>query len=116
MFHVCEEGKRQSSFLCPRGTIFNQEYRVCDWWYNVKCEDSSEYFDLNLDLMLEDQRKTGSGLSSNSLGLDLSSIVAEDDLGPNLASKVDFGLLDLASELGIGEPSSGNTHKSDTIL
>ena len=42
--------------------------------------------------------------------------VAEDDLGPNLASKVDFGLLDLASELGIGEPSSGNTHKSDTIL
>ena len=24
VFHVCEEGRRQSSFLCPRGTIFNQ--------------------------------------------------------------------------------------------
>ena len=24
MFHICEEGERQSSFLCPRGTIFNQ--------------------------------------------------------------------------------------------
>ena len=102
MFHVCEEGKRQSSFLCPKGTIFNQEHRVCDWWYNVKCEDSSEYFDLNLDLMLEDQRKSG-GLASNSLGLDLSSIVAEDDLGPSLASKVDFGLLDLASQLGLDD-------------
>ena len=105
VFHVCEEGKRQSSFLCPRGTIFNQEYRVCDWWYNVKCEDSSEYFDLNLDLMLEDQRK--SDISSNSLGLDLEPLVREQglaELGP-LASKVDFGLL--ASELGLTD-SLGN--------
>ena len=52
MFHVCESGKRQSSFLCPRGTIFNQKHRVCDWWYNVKCEDSTEFYDLNLDLLL----------------------------------------------------------------
>ena len=119
---MCEEGKRQSSFLCPRGTIFNQEYRVCDWWYNVKCEDSSEYFDLNLDLMLEDQRKSGGGggpIASNSLGLDLSSIVAEDDLGSELASKVDFGLLDLASQLGLDSLDNtipGNTHKSDRLL
>ena len=105
VFHVCEEGKRQSSFLCPRGTIFNQEYRVCDWWYNVKCEDSAEYFDLNLDLMLEDQRK--SDISSNSLGLDLDPLISAEgleELGP-LASKVDFGLL--ASELGLTD-SLGN--------
>ena len=113
---MCEEGRRQSSFLCPRGTIFNQEHRVCDWWYNVKCEDSSEYFDLNLDIMLDqDQGKRGS--SSSSLALDLSSLsAAEEDLGPRLASKVDFGLLDLASELGLGDASSGNTLKSDTLL
>ena len=110
---MCEEGKRQSSFLCPRGTIFNQEYRVCDWWYNVKCEDSSEYFDLNLDLMLEDKRKSSERLTSNSLGLDLSSLVeAEGDLGPSLASKVDFGLLDLTSQLGLS-PDTGNNQKSD---
>ena len=72
---------------------------MCDWWYNVKCEDSSEYFDLNLDLMLEDQRK--SDLSSNRLGLDLEPLINQqglEELGP-LASKVDFGLL--ASELGL---------------
>ena len=115
VFHVCEEGKRQSSFLCPRGTIFNQEYRVCDWWYNVKCEDSSEYFDLNLDLMLEDQKKSSGGLSSNSLGLDISTLIAENDLDPNFASQVDFGLLDLASQLGL-DSSSGNNKKSDTKL
>ena len=76
MFHVCEEGRRQSSFLCPRGTIFNQvwqstqtpmarvntflqEFRVCDWWYNVKCENSAEYFDRNLDIMIQVGGHTG---------------------------------------------------------
>ncbi len=57
MFHVCESGKRQSSFLCPKGTIFNQKHRVCDWWYNVKCEDSTEFYDLNLDLLLLEEEK-----------------------------------------------------------
>lgn len=79
---------------------------MCDWWYNVKCEDSSEYFDLNLDIML-DQDQSRRGSSSNSLALDLSSLTAEDDLGPSLASKVDLGLLDLASKLGLGDASSG---------
>ena len=59
MFHVCESGKRQSSFICPRGTIFNQKHRVCDWWYNVKCEDSTEFYDLNLDLLLLEKRNNG---------------------------------------------------------
>ena len=29
------------SFLCPNGTIFNQEYFTCDWWFNVDCADSA---------------------------------------------------------------------------
>ena len=57
VFHVCESGKRQSSFLCPKGTIFNQKHRVCDWWYNVKCEDAAEFYDLNLDLLLLENNK-----------------------------------------------------------
>ena len=61
VFHVCESGKRQSSFLCPKGTIFNQKHRVCDWWYNVKCEDSTEFYDLNLDLLLLENEKRNGG-------------------------------------------------------
>jgi len=105
VFHVCEEGRRQSSFLCPRGTIFNQEFRVCDWWYNVKCENSAEYFDRNLDLMIQDQQRNSlsSSSSSSSLGLDLSNLVEDGpSLGP-FSSKVDFGLL--ASELGLSDTS-----------
>ena len=29
------------SFLCPNGTLFNQEVFVCDWWFNVDCEAAS---------------------------------------------------------------------------
>ena len=28
---------------------------MCDWWYNVKCEDATEFYDLNLDLLLMDK-------------------------------------------------------------
>ena len=36
-YHVCLpdnnlEALRPVSFLCPNGTIFNQEIFVCDWW------------------------------------------------------------------------------------
>ena len=24
-------------YLCPNGTLFNQQYFVCDWWFNVDC-------------------------------------------------------------------------------
>ncbi|PRD23495.1 UNVERIFIED_CONTAM: hypothetical protein NCL1_46187 [Trichonephila clavipes] len=44
MFHICDENGQRSSFLCPIGTVFNQEYLVCDWWYNVNCEDSISRF------------------------------------------------------------------------
>ena len=32
---------------------------MCDWWYNVKCEDASEFFDLNLDVMLLEGLESG---------------------------------------------------------
>ena len=32
---------------------------MCDWWYNVKCEDSTEFYDLNLDLLLLEKRNGG---------------------------------------------------------
>lgn len=44
VFHICHENGRRSSFLCPVGTVFNQEYLVCDWWYNVDCVGSSKYY------------------------------------------------------------------------
>jgi len=34
-YHVClqESGEaRRLSFLCPNGTIFDQQYFICSWW------------------------------------------------------------------------------------
>ena len=44
-FHICtadaEGGLAKYSFLCPNGTIFNQEYFICDWWFNVDCSEAA---------------------------------------------------------------------------
>ena len=35
--------------LCA-GTVFNQKYFTCDWWYNVDCGASQDFYDLNSQL------------------------------------------------------------------
>ena len=36
LYHVCIQDEKNDlshvSFLCPNGTIFNQELFICDWW------------------------------------------------------------------------------------
>lgn len=34
-------------FLCPNGTLFNQQVFVCDWWFNVDCSAAPEYYSRN---------------------------------------------------------------------
>ncbi|CAL4066038.1 unnamed protein product [Meganyctiphanes norvegica] len=68
VFHICQEDFRLDSFLCPNGTIFNQQYFICDWWFNVDCASSSEFFSLNANIgELPDAQGAASALSvSNS--------------------------------------------------
>ncbi|XP_066946012.1 uncharacterized protein [Macrobrachium rosenbergii] len=66
VFHVCEPGNAQHDFLCPEGTIFNQKYIVCDWWYNVDCPRSPEFFELNEDFF-KDGKVTSPPLPSTSV-------------------------------------------------
>ncbi|GBN99681.1 hypothetical protein AVEN_192451-1 [Araneus ventricosus] len=50
VFHICQADGRHNSFLCPLGTIFNQQYFVCVWWFNYDCADTTMYYNLNADL------------------------------------------------------------------
>ncbi|KAG7164989.1 uncharacterized protein LOC121870913 [Homarus americanus] len=50
VFHICQEGGQRDSFLCPNGTIFNQQYFVCDNWDNVDCAKSRRFYSLNEEL------------------------------------------------------------------
>jgi len=44
VFHICADdaqgGLAKYSFLCPNGTIFNQNYFICDWWFNFDCAEA----------------------------------------------------------------------------
>ncbi|XP_063849341.1 uncharacterized protein LOC135093729 [Scylla paramamosain] len=39
VFHVCQEDGRRNSFLCPKGTLFNQHLLTCDHLYRVTCQN-----------------------------------------------------------------------------
>ena len=53
-FHICASdgtgGLTKYSFLCPNGTLFNQQYFVCDWWFNVDCDRTELFYSLNDEL------------------------------------------------------------------
>jgi hypothetical protein len=33
----------QYDFLCPNGTLFDQQYFVCNWWFNVDCAQVNSF-------------------------------------------------------------------------
>lgn len=50
-YHVClldplAGTKYPTSFLCPNGTLFQQQIFNCDWWYNVDCAASEGLYGL----------------------------------------------------------------------
>lgn len=47
VWHYCDLNGGMSSFLCPNGTIFSQVALTCDWWFNVKCESTTQLYVLN---------------------------------------------------------------------
>merc|ERR1712189_104658 len=56
-FHICTAdgagGLAKYSFLCPNGTIFNQNYFICDWWFNFDCAEAEGLFSLNDEIAAE---------------------------------------------------------------
>lgn len=69
VYHSCGTRGRRHSFLCPNGTIFSQEYLICDWWYNVQCIDSPNHFQLNKDAFSSPPAKRTSSEASPLLAL-----------------------------------------------
>merc|ERR1712106_75017 len=64
-FHICGSdgngGLTKYSFLCPNGTLFNQQYFVCDWWFNVDCSLAEELYSLNDEYNAERQANSPEG-------------------------------------------------------
>merc|ERR1712203_933980 len=54
VFHICTAdgagGLAKYIFLCPNGTIFNQNYFICDWWFTFDCAQAEDLYSLNDDI------------------------------------------------------------------
>merc|ERR1719194_142861 len=68
-FHICTAdgagGLAKYSFLCPNGTLFNQNYFICDWWFNFDCATAEDLYSLNDEIAAE--REALAGAASDSL-------------------------------------------------
>merc|ERR1739848_896333 len=64
-FHICTAdgagGLAKYSFLCPNGTLFNQNYFICDWWFNFDCSTAEELYSLNDEIAAERDALAGAG-------------------------------------------------------
>ena len=67
-FHICTAdgagGLAQYSFLCPNGTLFNQNYFICDWWFNFDCATAEELYSLNDEIAAERDALASDGLGT----------------------------------------------------
>ncbi|XP_055340674.1 U-scoloptoxin(01)-Er1a-like [Paramacrobiotus metropolitanus] len=45
LFHRCDINGNLTSFLCPNETLFNQITLVCDWWFNIDCAQTKQFYD-----------------------------------------------------------------------
>lgn len=64
VFHICTAdgtgGLSQYSFLCPNGTVFNQNYFICDWWFNFDCAEAEGLYSLNAEIAAEREAASAS--------------------------------------------------------
>merc|ERR1712223_1348940 len=64
-FHICTSdghgGLTKYSFLCPNGTLFNQQYFVCDWWFNVDCSTAEDFYFLNDEIAADREANSPAG-------------------------------------------------------
>jgi len=65
VFHICtadgQGGLSKYSFLCPNGTLFNQNYFICDWWFNFDCSEAEGLYSLNDDIAAEREANSPAG-------------------------------------------------------
>ena len=59
-WHQCL-GDRRWSFLCPNGTIFNQQIFTCVWWFDFDCQQAEGLYGLNEGLYESEGGEEGAG-------------------------------------------------------
>merc|ERR1711953_1653186 len=101
VFHICTAdgagGLAKYSFLCPNGTVFNQNYFICDWWFNFDCAEAEGLYSLNDDIAAErDALAGGNDEAQSSYGAPEEAPQDSYDYGAEAAA--DYSYDDYAAE------------------
>ncbi|GFS85327.1 chitin-binding type-2 domain-containing protein [Nephila pilipes] len=122
VFHICQAGGRQNSFLCPIGTIFNQESFVCDWWFNVNCGETPAHYDRNgnlfrgSDIGIDGSKIMRKGQQGNSKGSDQPPAVGIPSWGSQDSSDGNWGMKGNMNQGGQQNPwrNQGSSNKGSS--
>jgi hypothetical protein len=102
VFHICGQGAEDDlvkySFLCPNGTIFNQNYFICDWWFNFDCAEADAIaVEKNNELAAAREEATAAAADTGA--------ASNDD--PSFAGAADNGYGAPADEAGVEADLAG---------
>ena len=110
-FHVCsadrDGGLAQNSFLCPNGTLFNQENFVCEYWFNVDCSQAESFYGLNDNIGTVEQGDGLAGAASSPSG---------GYASPPAAASSSTGYASPSSDTSVAEYSSLRTGRREGRL
>lgn len=93
VFHICLNSLNLGSFLCPNGTLFHQQLFVCDWWYNVQCDQAALSYDLNSLIGSQDDPEAGGIFGTqlrDSLEDTFRTDIDEDDYDDDIDDLLDY--------------------------
>ena len=126
VFHICtadgQGGLAKYSFLCPNGTVFNQNYFICDWWFNFDCAEAEGLYSLNDDIAAErDALAGGNDEAQSSYGAPEEAPQDSYDYGAEAAA--DYSYDDYAAEAteaplasNYGAPGGEDAALADAVL
>ena len=85
------------SFLCPTGSVFNQEYNTCDWWYRVQCRQETDagkkgFEEEELAIDVEANTNTDNDKKSTQRPILIQTIIFDEDKFKEDVSTSEFGL------------------------
>jgi len=128
VFHICTSlpvgDPIKNSFLCPNGTIFNQETFACQWWPDVECESSSNFYNLNENIgKVPESSNTNSKVVSAPAAAPAPAVVAApapeavqvqifDPIVPAVAPAVQPVVVSVGGVSGAGGPGGISAHAS----
>ena len=106
-------GMTKYTFLCPNGTIFNQETFICDWWFNFDCSEAEALAESRNAEILSEREAAEARLAEESAAPDAYGAPAEERLAEESAPVSSYGAAPEDCEAAGGYGAPLETYEGD---